>query len=50
MPVGRTVEKMRAFIEELHDEKRNESVYSRMGKGDPMDVGAVSRPEEQGER
>ena len=37
-PSARSVDKMRAFIEELHDEKRSETVYSKMGKGDPMDV------------
>ena len=50
MPAGRTVEKMRAFTEEPHEENRNESVHSRMGKGDPMGVGAVSCPEGQGEQ
>ena len=51
-PMARTPEKLQSFIDELYEEKRNEAVFSRIGKGDPMDVSGVAMregPENQGE-
>ena len=51
-PASRTPEKLQSFIEELYEEKRNEAVFSRIGKGDPMDVIGVAwkeEPDSQGE-
>ena len=42
-PTILSVDKLKIFAEQLHEERRNESVHSEIGKGAPMDVGAVMR-------
>ena len=39
----RTVATIRSFVEELHVENQTNEFMSRAKKGDPMDIGAMSR-------
>ena len=39
----RTVATIKSFVEELHVENQSNEFMSRAKKGDPMDIGAMSR-------